>query len=296
LLALGEPILAAVARRDTDHPVFAGCYDWHSAVHGVYALLVLSRLTGRPDHARRAEEVLRPPGLAAEGERLASGALDRELPYGFAWLLHLSREDAGRRPALAALGEAAAARLEGWLSALSGPAVEAGVRAGDYANLAWPLLNLVRWAEARGETARAEATRDRLRAWLLPIALGWGDEACGTEFFPPGLLQAHTIAEALPPDEAAAWLAPRTPSELPAPLHTPRTVHHTGQGFTRAWGLWSLFRATGDPAYLASHEDHLEGLLTRRELWATDYARHSHWVPQLGVEALRLALDDAPLA
>src|SRR5262245_34376899 len=34
------------ARRDTDHFAFKGCIDWHSAVHGVWALLAYEKATG----------------------------------------------------------------------------------------------------------------------------------------------------------------------------------------------------------------------------------------------------------
>ena len=37
---------AYVARRDTEHPAFHGCVDWHSACHGVWALLAYQRATG----------------------------------------------------------------------------------------------------------------------------------------------------------------------------------------------------------------------------------------------------------
>lgn len=40
----GETIAAAIGRRDTDHAIFHGCYDWHSAVHG-WALLRIARVT-----------------------------------------------------------------------------------------------------------------------------------------------------------------------------------------------------------------------------------------------------------
>src|SRR5215470_13317844 len=33
-------------RKDTDHPAFRGCIDWHSSVHGVWALVAYQRATG----------------------------------------------------------------------------------------------------------------------------------------------------------------------------------------------------------------------------------------------------------
>jgi hypothetical protein len=39
LMALAERVEESFLRRDTRHPVFCGCIDWHSSVHGAYALL-----------------------------------------------------------------------------------------------------------------------------------------------------------------------------------------------------------------------------------------------------------------
>ena len=45
--ALVEPIRVGVARKDTGHAAFHGCMDWHSAVHGVWALTAYARSEDR---------------------------------------------------------------------------------------------------------------------------------------------------------------------------------------------------------------------------------------------------------
>ena len=52
---LAVPVVACVVRPDTHSPAFHGCVDWHSAVHGNYALRVATRLTGDPRFLRIAE-------------------------------------------------------------------------------------------------------------------------------------------------------------------------------------------------------------------------------------------------
>src|SRR5689334_17949407 len=44
--ALTEPIAVCVGRKDTDHPSFSGCIDWHSSVHGVWALTAYGLVSG----------------------------------------------------------------------------------------------------------------------------------------------------------------------------------------------------------------------------------------------------------
>src|SRR5438552_860208 len=46
LADLAEPVDACLRRRDTDSPIFHGCVDWHSSVHGAAALLSYMNLTG----------------------------------------------------------------------------------------------------------------------------------------------------------------------------------------------------------------------------------------------------------
>jgi DUF2891 family protein len=45
LRALSPPILSALGRHDTASPIFHGCFDWHSAVHGVYSLYAIHHRT-----------------------------------------------------------------------------------------------------------------------------------------------------------------------------------------------------------------------------------------------------------
>jgi hypothetical protein len=91
---LSTPITECVVRDDTAHPVFHGCVDWHSAVHGNYALRVISRLTGDTKFADVAQSVMSPGGLRSELTSVNEGRAREELPYGFAWLLILDREAA----------------------------------------------------------------------------------------------------------------------------------------------------------------------------------------------------------
>src|SRR5678815_1172278 len=74
------------------HPVFYGCFDWHSAVHSHWALL---RLWRHANLRARIEAVMKarvtPEAIAAEVAYLGPRARF-ELPYGLAWLLCLCGE------------------------------------------------------------------------------------------------------------------------------------------------------------------------------------------------------------
>ena len=62
-MTLAITVAQGVQRQDTAHPAFCGCIDWHSCVHGVYALLTTSRLTDDPQWSETAESLLSPDKL-----------------------------------------------------------------------------------------------------------------------------------------------------------------------------------------------------------------------------------------
>src|SRR5687767_6488744 len=78
-------------------PVFYGCYDWHSAVHGHWLLVRLARVHPDAPFARPALEAVGrsfvPAAVAAEVRYLeGAGRMSFERPYGLAWLLQLCAE------------------------------------------------------------------------------------------------------------------------------------------------------------------------------------------------------------
>ena len=78
-------------------PIFYGCFDWHSAVHGHWMLVRLIRLYPDAPFAERARAALAKSftaeKVAAEVAYFhAEGRKSFERPYGLAWLLQLSAE------------------------------------------------------------------------------------------------------------------------------------------------------------------------------------------------------------
>ena len=46
-----------------------------------------------------------------------------------------------------------------------------------------------------------------------------------------------------------------------------RTAHHLGVNASRAWGLWSVYRATGDVRWLEAYGQHVEASLALHSIW-----------------------------
>ena len=61
---------------------------------------------------------------------------------------------------------------------------------------------------------------------------------------------------------------------------------------SRAWGLWSVYRATGDVRWLEAYDQHVEASLALHPIWVHDRRSYTHWVPQFTLYALLRPLQD----
>ncbi|MGZ6988218.1 MAG: DUF2891 family protein [Thermoanaerobaculia bacterium] len=134
-------------------PVFFGCYDWHSSVHGHWLLARLARRFPEAAFAARARAALRtsftPDKVAGEVAYLErSDRATFERPYGLAWLLQLLAELRGWNDpeakawvkTLEPLERAAAGRLADWLPKLATP-----IREGEHAQTAFAFGLALDW-------------------------------------------------------------------------------------------------------------------------------------------------------
>ena len=275
--ALADCALAVLARRfphkldhmilDADdhalpqamHPVFDGCFDWHSSVHMHWSLLRLRvlapGLAAAEAIARRFDTHFRPELVARELAYLKTpGRAGFERPYGWAWLLKLQSE------LDAQAGDAASAR---WATALRPLALELArrldaflgrshypVRAGTHANSAFAMILARDYAQAVGDTALRERIDLTADAWFGgDLAYPAGYEPSGTDFLSPGLCEALLMQRVLG-DRFAPWWRAFAPTaqafarwESPAAVSDRldgQLVHLDGLNLARAWCLDAL--------------------------------------------------------
>jgi hypothetical protein len=248
-------------------PAFYGCYDWHSAVHGHWLLVRLTRLYPEASYAVRARKALA-KSLTAENLATEAAYLGRkgretfERPYGLAWLLSLDLElrewdDPQARAwaeALAPLERAAVARLQAWLPKLAYP-----IREGEHNQTAFAFGLILDWARGTGDRGMEELLVSRTRALYAadrdcPI----GYEPSGQDFLSPCLAEADLMRRVLAPAPFSTWLKaflPRIPRNgtqdwLAVGVVTDKTdgklVHLDGLNLSRAWMLEGI--ASGLPA------------------------------------------------
>lgn len=251
-------------------PVFYGCFDWHSAVHGHWLLVRLCRTFESAAFVNDARHALdtsfQPEHVAVEVAYLTTkGRASFERPYGLAWLLQLGAElhgwddpDAKRwATTLEPLVDVAARQFLEWFPKLSHP-----IRTGEHSQTAFAMGLVLDWARARGHEALERIVVDRGRDYYLGDR-GWNlaFEPGGQDFLSPGLAEADFMRRVLNPTEFAAWLGgflPNLPLQGDANFLEPAVVtdptdgklaHLDGLNLSRAWMLDGIVQGlpAGDP-------------------------------------------------
>jgi DUF2891 family protein len=291
--ALVEPVRKSVARKDTGHAAFHGCIDWHSAVHGVWALTAYARMTGDTVCDGLLEEVLRPDKLAAERALLAVRP-EFEMPYGRAWFLRLAREHGLYRRG--AKGDGALQSMAGEVLASMlahyGALRRPDPRRGSYGSDSWALINMLDYAVWSGDAAAEAAIRSFVQAHFLDHGGGcdWSLET--GHFMAVATNWAWLVSKVLPRRDFERWQrALFAETGLPRPVASPAGWHHHGLNFSRAWGLWALGAASAPgevrDAFLGAYAAHFRATYDTPSLWRGSYEGVGHWVPQFGMLALQ---------
>ena len=277
------------------YPVFYGCFDWHSAVHGHW-LLVRQLRTAQELPPEMRDEItaalnqsFTPAGVTAEVAYFeAEGRKAFERPYGIAWFLQLTAElrewDDPRARAwletLLPLETVILAHIQDWLPKLAYP-----IRVGTHNQSMFAFGLFLDWARAANDTELA----GMLRAKTLEFHRGdvncpLAYEPSGEDFLSPCLMEADLLRRVLDTDAFTAWLTtflPGIPTDgsgdwlMPGVVLDPtdgKLVHLDGVNLSRAWNLWNIAAALPDdaesppthPAAAAPSAHHREGLPRRR--------------------------------
>ncbi len=297
LTVLAETVEQGFIRHDTRHPAFCGCIDWHSSVHGAYALLTASRFTEQSHWAEIVDAVLTRESLDAELVLLRQGELDQEVPYGFSWFLKLAieREQGWGKKDLLALATEIASRLEQWIFALPAGEVIRHCQQREYGNLSWALLNLWKWSQWTNNHVLIEKLLTFTRMWivLLDEKLPASYDLVTNEFFAASLQRTRVLLSILPSDESESWLTSFNQENCRLePLRQVSTPHSAGLNFSRSWTFWTLFQATQDLAFRDLYVNHIVTHMNLPQCWRTDYRKHAHWVPQFGIYAIALSMEE----
>ena len=294
---LAATVEDGVTRHDTKHPAFCGCIDWHSCVHGVYALLTASRLTGEKRWSEAADSILTPAKLEEEFNSVKQDELIHELPYGYAWFLKLAheREYWSGKMDLLPLATEIAQQLENWIFSLSAEDVLSHAQSRKYGNLSWAVLNLWAWSQLRQDVELREKlssfTMNRLLILDKELSPSY-DQNTG-EFFAASLQRTRAIVNILSWCDIQPWLKTFYGKGLSMePVREAIYPHTAGLNFSRSWGLWDLFKRTGNETFRDMYVNHIMTHMNLPQYWQDNYQKYSHWVAQFGIYAIALSIDD----
>lgn len=287
--SFAEQAARCVPMTDTGHAVFHGCVDWHSAVHGTWALVAYTRITNDFRYAPLIHDIL---GTRIREERsyLARNA-NFEMPYGRAWFLRLAIDykRTFHEDLLSEFADEVASSLVSYFRrGTADPASR------NYDSASWALINLYDYASFTGDADIQSFVENIVKT---PLWLGRGEtcpelrhEMERADFMAVCTNWAWLVAKVLPQQERAKWIESFLPAALvPNPVNGPQTPHHHGQNFSRCWGLWALYAFTGDTRYLDSFLSHFYKNFENYNWWRGDYHTVGHWVAQFGMYALTQA-------
>ncbi|MEJ2383508.1 MAG: DUF2891 domain-containing protein [Xanthomonadales bacterium] len=247
------------------HPVFYGCFDWHSSVHGHWMLVRWLRLGVLPEALNAEigaalERSFTPAGVAGEVAYFeAENRKSYERPYGSAWFLQLMTElrewddprAAAWRATLQPLEATVVRQLRTWLPNLLYP-----IRLGTHNQSMFAFGLVLDWARIAGDVELASLLEQKTRDFHL------GDRACplnyepsGEDFLSPCLMEADLVRRVLPADAFPRWLGdflPGIPVDgrgdwlEPGQVRDPtdgKLVHLDGVNLSRAWNLENIAAA-----------------------------------------------------
>ena len=246
------------------HPVFYGCFDRHSSVHGHWMLARLLKRYPDAPVAARIRTVLNAQLTAEKLQREADYFKTKENKsfermYGWAWALQLVAElhawddvDAKLwRANLRPLEDVIVELATGYLPKLTFP-----IRTGIHPDTGFALGMELDYARTVGNAAFAELLSQKARDFYLDDRnYPTHYEPSGQDFFSPGFNEADLMRRVLPADEFSSWLdefLPQLRTNSMGPMMEPvevsdvtdgHLVHLAGLDLSRAWTMQGIARA-----------------------------------------------------
>ena len=236
------------------HPVFYGCLDWHSSVHGHWMLVRLLKqfpeLPNRDSVISVLNESFQFSKVQKEAEYFGKYTASKsyERTYGWAWLLKLDEElltwnhPLGKKwhEAMQPLTQKIEQLWKEYLPKQTYPN-----RTGVHGNTAFGLCFALDWARASNDKPFEQLIIQRAKDFYLtnksiPAHL----EPDGSDFFSPSLMAADLMQRILPQTDFIKWFnsyytAAGINRICTAPTVSDRSdyqiVHLDGLSFSRAW-------------------------------------------------------------
>ncbi len=286
------------------HPVFYGCFDWHSSVHGYW--LLASVMNRFPESALSAEIT------ALFDKQFSPEKIEKELAYfepkleksfertyGWAWLLKLhealsyseKNESHGWTKSLQPLTDFIVESYKNFLPKLVYP-----IRVGEHTNTAFGISLSLDYAIGVNDTAFENLLKSSARKYYYndcKCPFTW--EPSGYDFLSPCLQEAELMSKVLEEAEFEKWMKSFLPELckekfIPDPGKVSdrtdgKLVHLDGLNFSRAQNLYACGKMSGDfhDFFFEIADNHIKTSINY--VIGSDYMG-SHWLATFLVYAL----------
>lgn len=286
------------------HPIFYGCFDWHSSVHGYWSMVTLVKQFPNLEKADEVKEILQ-KNITAENVSKELEYFQKDInksyerTYGWAWLLKLSEalhtwdNPMGKQLAenLQPLTDEIVSKYEEFLPKLVYP-----IRVGEHPNTAFGLTFAWDYAKTVNNAGLQNIIKQRAKDFYLQdenCPITW--EPSGYDFLSPCFEEIDIMRRVLSEEEFKTWLD----SFLPAlenknyqlepgkvgDRSDGKLVHLDGLNFSRAWVLYGL--ANQYPEY-----EYLKNLANQHVAYSYpnlvgDTYEGGHWLASFAIYALQ---------
>lgn len=286
------------------HPAFYGCFDWHSSVHGHWALVSLLKDFPQMKKADSIKSVLKRHLSQKNIEKEVAYFEDEthktfERTYGWAWLLKLSEElKTWKAPVadtlyknLKPLSDKIAANFKAFIPKLNYP-----LREGKHENTAFGFAMAYDYAE----TVKDSKLRNMIRTKAKDFYLGDDDcpiayEPGGSDFLSPCLEEVDLMQRVLSKETFMMWIDDFLPqlknkefSLKPGEVSyrdDGYLVHLDGLNFSRAWVFYDLAEQYPSLSHLkALGDQHFEHSYSNL---FNDTYHGGHWLGTFAIYALK---------
>ena len=285
-------------------PIFYGCFDWHSSVHGFWSIVKLMKdfpeLDKNNEVRNQLNELITPENIAIEKaffEDKNNKSFERT--YGWAWLLQLQMElnnwkdvDAQRwAKTLQPLSNLIVERYETYLPKLVYP-----IRTGTHDNTAFGLSLAIDYTRSvNNKSFEKIIIENANRLYTKDKECNLAFEPSGSDFLSACLEEALLMSKIKPEKEYKKWLKDFLPQlfdkeyELKPGVVSDRTdghlVHLDGLNFSRATALYQIALAVPELNYLNNWaDDHFN--YSFNNISNDDYMG-SHWLGTFALYALK---------
>lgn len=290
------------------HPVFYGCFDWHSAVHGFWLLLRCTRrypaLSVQAEIVELFQQHFTADKMTQELAYFnAPNRTPFERPYGLAWLLALDQElaqsplpgAADWRLAMQPLTQALRQRLLDYLAHLSYP-----VRVGTHYNTAFALVLALDYARQQQDSQLA-STIERVAQQYFGNDKQYPAhyEPNGDDYLSGALTEALLMSKVFKSETFTGWFEQFLPDvgevkQLMQPAFVSdrtdaKIAHLDGLNLSRAWCMGQILlqlpaQHPAGAALAAAAQRHLDAAIDH--VVGSHYSG-GHWLASFALLALQ---------